>query len=58
MTIGTLFTLFIVPSLYVLIAQDHGHDAERNATNESGRIPSQSGHDLAPELEPELQGTG
>jgi len=58
MTIGTLFTLFIVPSLYVLLAQDHGHDAERNATNESGRMPSQSGHDLAPELEPELQGTG
>ncbi len=58
MTIGTLFTLFIVPSLYVLIAQDHGHDAERNATNESGRIPSQSGHDLSPDLEPELQGTG
>jgi multidrug efflux pump len=23
MTIGTLFTLFVVPSLYVLIAQDH-----------------------------------
>ncbi len=58
MTIGTLFTLFIIPSLYVLIAQDHGHDAEREATNESGRVPSQSGHDLAPELEPELQGTG
>jgi len=25
MTIGTLFTLFIVPSLYVLIAKDHRH---------------------------------
>jgi len=23
MAIGTLFTLFVVPSLYVLIAQDH-----------------------------------
>jgi hypothetical protein len=23
MTIGTLFTLFVVPSLYVLIAKDH-----------------------------------
>ena len=23
MTIGTLFTLFVVPSLYVLIARDH-----------------------------------
>jgi multidrug efflux pump len=57
MLIGTLFTLFVVPSLYVLIAQDHGHDREREV-NDSGRVPSQSGHDLAPELEPELQGTG
>jgi hypothetical protein len=57
MLIGTLFTLFVVPSLYVLIAQDHEHDAERGAAD-SGRVPSRSGHDLAPELEPELQGTG
>jgi multidrug efflux pump len=57
MLIGTLFTLFVVPSLYVLIAQDHEHDAEREV-NDSGRVPSQSGHDLAPDLEPELQGTG
>lgn len=57
MTIGTLFTLFVVPSLYVLIAQDHGNDkAEPQA--DSHRVPSQSGHDLAPTLEPELQGTG
>ena len=27
MTIGTLFTLFVVPALYVLIAQEHS--AER-----------------------------
>ncbi|MDQ6623861.1 MAG: efflux RND transporter permease subunit, partial [Verrucomicrobiota bacterium] len=26
MTIGTIFTLFIVPSLYVLIAKQHDHD--------------------------------
>jgi multidrug efflux pump len=26
MTIGTLFTLFVVPSLYVLIAKDHARD--------------------------------
>jgi multidrug efflux pump len=55
MTIGTLFTLFVVPSLYVLIAADHGHGA--NAAD-SARTPSQSGHDLAEQLEPELQGTG
>jgi multidrug efflux pump len=27
-TIGTLFTLFVVPALYVLIAKDHAHDRE------------------------------
>jgi multidrug efflux pump len=26
MTIGTFFTLFIIPSLYVLIAKDHSHE--------------------------------
>ena len=26
MSIGTFFTLFIIPSLYVLIAKDHSHD--------------------------------
>jgi len=55
MTIGTLFTLFVVPSLYVLIAQDHGHSAE---TADAARVPSQSDHELAEQLEPELQGTG
>jgi multidrug efflux pump len=57
MTIGTLFTLFVVPSLYVLIAQDHGHD-NANLKLDSHRAPSHSGHDLTPALEPELQGTG
>ena len=28
MTIGTLFTLFVVPSLYVLLAKDHQHDRD------------------------------
>lgn len=31
MTIGTLFTLFVLPSLYVLIAKDHTHDRARAA---------------------------
>jgi multidrug efflux pump len=26
MSIGTLFTLFVVPSLYVLIAKDHSRE--------------------------------
>ena len=28
MSIGTLFTLFVVPSVYVLIARDHRREAE------------------------------
>jgi multidrug efflux pump len=31
MTIGTIFTLFVLPSLYILIAKDHTHDRERAA---------------------------
>ncbi len=31
MFIGTLFTLFVIPSLYMLIARDHGRDRERDA---------------------------
>ncbi|MDF3068305.1 MAG: multidrug efflux transporter [Polyangiaceae bacterium] len=54
MAIGTLFTLFVIPSIYMLIAQDHGHDLEKSRTD-SHRAPSTSGHDLADDLEPELQ---
>jgi multidrug efflux pump len=31
MFVGTLFTLFVVPSIYMLIARDHGKDREREA---------------------------
>ncbi|MGD2064559.1 MAG: efflux RND transporter permease subunit [Nitrospirota bacterium] len=31
MTIGTLFTLFVVPSIYMLVAKDHTKDREREA---------------------------
>jgi multidrug efflux pump len=31
MTIGTLFTLFVVPSIYMLVARDHTKDREREA---------------------------
>jgi multidrug efflux pump len=34
MSIGTLFTLFVVPSVYVLLAKDHSH--ERAAAGERG----------------------
>ncbi|HEX3777435.1 MAG TPA: efflux RND transporter permease subunit, partial [Polyangiaceae bacterium] len=41
MTIGTLFTLFVIPSVYVLIAKDH--------RGESHAIPEMSGEHLLPE---------
>jgi multidrug efflux pump len=31
MFVGTLFTLFVVPSIYMLVAKDHGKDREREA---------------------------
>ncbi len=31
MFVGTMFTLFIIPSLYMLMARDHGRDREREA---------------------------
>jgi multidrug efflux pump len=31
MFVGTLFTLFVVPSIYMLIARDHTKDREREA---------------------------
>ncbi len=34
MAIGTLFTLFVVPSLYMLFAKDHSHDRHSPATTE------------------------
>ena len=30
-TIGTLFTLFIIPSIYMLVARDHSRDREKDA---------------------------
>ena len=57
MTIGTIFTLFIVPSLYVLIAKTHNEGREENHENvdSNGSIES----DLASELpEPVLARDG
>ncbi len=31
MCVGTMFTLFVIPSIYMLIARDHGKDREREA---------------------------
>ena len=57
MTIGTIFTLFIVPSLYMLIAKTHneGRDEEDESLDSNGSIES----DLASELpEPALARDG
>ncbi len=35
MTIGTLFTLFVVPSVYVLLAKDHSREREKVAAGEA-----------------------
>lgn len=43
MTIGTLFTLFVVPSLYVLIAADHQKQATRAAARGDGADPGLAG---------------
>ena len=41
MFVGTLFTLFVVPSIYMLVAKDHGKDRERN--KEVGRAVADVG---------------
>ncbi len=30
MAVGTLFTLFVIPSIYMLVARDHSHDREKD----------------------------
>jgi multidrug efflux pump len=49
MTIGTFFTLFVVPSVYVLLAKDHR--AEKKAA-EAEEEPPSGGEPAAPELAP------
>ena len=51
MTIGTIFTLFIVPSLYVLIAKEHheGREDEVEAEPETEVSPESSGARELPE---------
>ena len=47
MAIGTIFTLFVVPSVYVLVAKDHRKERERLArvpavaVGEGPLVPSQ-----------------
>jgi hypothetical protein len=58
MTIGTIFTLFIVPSLYMLIAKEH-HEKSlmdvgwEDAPDEADRTP-----EMAPAGVPDGNGNG
>jgi multidrug efflux pump len=36
MAVGTLFTLFVIPSIYMLVARDHSRDREREAAGAAG----------------------
>jgi multidrug efflux pump len=53
MTIGTIFTLFIVPSLYMLIAKEHHEKSLGEAEDDSGEEI-----DLVPEYAPALTPDG
>jgi multidrug efflux pump len=35
LSIGTLFTLFVVPGIYMLLAADHSHEARALAQREA-----------------------
>jgi len=39
MIIGTVFTLFVVPAIYVALAKDHTHDREKSAGKQKGQAP-------------------
>src|SRR5438093_12501368 len=52
MTIGTIFTLFIVPSLYMLIAKAH----HEKSVAETGEEPAET--ELAPEYAMARDGNG
>jgi multidrug efflux pump len=39
LSIGTMFTLFVVPAVYILVGADHGHD-KRTATLMTADTPA------------------
>jgi multidrug efflux pump len=41
MAVGTIFTLFVIPSIYMLVARDHSQDRVREAV--MATIPDPSG---------------
>ena len=57
MTVGTIFTLFIVPSLYMLIAKEH-HEKGLGEAEEEPEISPDRIPDYAPALTPDGNGNG
>ena len=44
MTIGTLFTLFVLPAFYLYLARDHAHDRKVEADAVDGLPPPEPQH--------------
>jgi multidrug efflux pump len=42
LAIGTLFTLFVVPGMYMLLAADHSHEKRASALREGEELPAQA----------------
>ncbi len=57
MTIGTIFTLFIVPSLYMLIAKEH-HEKSLMDPDLEGTEEIEAAPELAPVLARDGNGNG
>jgi multidrug efflux pump len=57
MTIGTIFTLFIVPSLYMLIAKEH-HEKSLMDSELEGAEDVEATRELAPALATDGNGNG
>ena len=51
MTIGTMFTLFVLPAFYRYLARDHAHDRERKA--QAQRDAAAAGEARLPPPEPQ-----
>jgi len=47
LSIGTFFTLFVVPAMYMMLGADHGHEARAGET----RAPDAAGHAALPQGE-------
>ncbi len=58
MTIGTIFTLFIVPSLYMLIAKEHHEKSLMDAEVEDLEEEIEASRELAPAMAPDGNGNG